>query len=95
MHQLGVHLKVIGQSSIDGSRVLHDAPYSFDEQSFAIIEPLKLKKGDNLRVECTHDNTTDETVSFGESSLSEMCFAGIYRYPADGTNLICTNGPTM
>jgi hypothetical protein len=95
MHKLGVHLKVIGQSSITGDRVIHDAPYSFDEQSFAIIEPLKLKKGDNIRVECTHDNTTDSTVTFGESSLAEMCFAGLYRYPADGSYFICTSGPTM
>jgi hypothetical protein len=94
MHKLGVHLKVIGQSSIDGDRVLLDAPYSFDEQSFSIIEPLQLKKGDNIRVECTHDNTTDKQVTFGESSLSEMCFAGLYRYPADGSYFICTNGPT-
>jgi hypothetical protein len=94
MHRLGVHLKVVGQSSIEGDRVLLDTPYSFDEQSFSIIEPLKLKKGDNVRVECTHDNTTDKPVIFGESSLSEMCFAGLYRYPADGSYFICTSGPT-
>ena len=94
MHKLGVHLKVVGQSSIEGDRVLLDTPYSFDEQSFSIIEPLKLKKGDNIRVECTHDNTTDKQVTFGESSLAEMCFAGLYRYPADGSYFICTSGPT-
>jgi hypothetical protein len=94
MHTLGVHLKVVGQSSVEGDRVLLDAPYSFDEQSFSLIEPLKLKKGDNIRVECTHDNTTDKQVTFGESSLSEMCFAGLYRYPADGSYFICTSGPT-
>jgi len=94
MHKLGVYLKAIGQSSMEGDRVLLDAPYDFDNQSFSIIKPLKMKKGDNVRVECTHDNTTDKAVTFGESTLSEMCFAGLYRYPADGTNFICTSGPT-
>jgi hypothetical protein len=47
--------------------------------------------GDRVRVECTHQNTTGSTVRFGDSSLQEMCFAGLYRYPAAGGYFICTN----
>jgi len=89
MHQLGIHEKVVAQTSTEGDVVIHDAPYSFDEQSFHLIDPLHMAKGDKLRVDCTHKNTTTKEVTFGESSLSEMCFAGIYRYPAVGGFFIC------
>jgi hypothetical protein len=89
MHQLGIHEKVTAETSAQGDVVIHDAPYSFDNQSFHLIDPLPMAKGDKLRVDCTHMNTTTHEVTFGESSLSEMCFAGIYRYPAVGGFFIC------
>lgn len=91
MHQLGIHEKVVAESAGKGEVVLHDAPYSFEEQSFSLIDPLELKKGERLRIECRHRNTTDSDVRFGDSSLAEMCFAGVYRYPADGTPFICVD----
>jgi hypothetical protein len=92
MHQIGIYEKVVAESSADGDVVIHDQPYDFNEQSFHLIEPLKLAKGDRIRVECTHKNTTDHDIRFGDSSNAEMCFAGIYRYPADGAPLICVDG---
>jgi hypothetical protein len=90
MHQLGIYEKVVAESSAQGEVTLHDAPYDFNSQSYHLIDPpLYLAKGDRVRVECTHHNTTDKTVTFGQSTLSEMCFAGIYRYPASGASLIC------
>ncbi len=89
MHQIGIYEKVTAQTSGEGDVVIHDAPYSFDEQSFHLIDPLPMAKGDKLRVDCTHKNTTTHEITFGESSLSEMCFAGIYRYPAVGGFFIC------
>jgi hypothetical protein len=92
MHQLGVYEKIIAESNADGDVVLHDAPYDFNEQSYHLVDPLQLAKGDKVRVECTHHNTTTHDVTFGDSSLAEMCFAGIYRYPADGSPFICMDG---
>lgn len=92
MHQLGIYEKVVAQTSGQGDVTIHDAPYSFDDQSFHLIDPLPMAKGDKLRVECTHKNTTTHDVTFGESTLSEMCFAGIYRYPAVGGFFICSDG---
>lgn len=92
MHQIGIYERIVAESSTDGDVVLHDAPYDFNEQSYHLIEPLKLAKGDRVRVECTHKNTTTTDVRFGDSSLAEMCFAGIYRYPADGSPFICVDG---
>ena len=42
-----------------------------------------------MRVECTHTNTTDKVVTFGDSSLAEMCFAGLYRYPSQDDGFAC------
>jgi Copper type II ascorbate-dependent monooxygenase, C-terminal domain len=93
MHQLGIHEKVVAERASADEVVLLDAPYDFNEQSYGLIEPLKLTKGDRVRVECTHRNTTDKIVTFGESTLSEMCFAGLYRYPADGSVFLCMDPP--
>jgi hypothetical protein len=92
MHQLGIHEKIVAESAAQGDVVLHDEPYSFEEQSYKLVEPLKLLQGERVRIECTHHNTTDADVYFGESSLQEMCFGGIYRYPALGGIFICADG---
>jgi hypothetical protein len=90
MHQLGIHEKVFAESAA-GETTLFDAPYSFDEQSYHLVSPVSLAKGDRVRIECTHRNTTSERVTFGESTLSEMCFAGLYMYPSDGGLFVCVD----
>jgi copper type II ascorbate-dependent monooxygenase-like protein len=91
MHVLGVYEKVVAESAAHGEVTLFDDAYDFNEQSYYPVEPLALAKGDRIRVECTHRNDTTKTVTFGESTLSEMCFAGLYRYPADGSVFICVD----
>lgn len=95
MHQIATHQKV---SVIRGGTptVLHDGAFSFGEQDFFPQTPeVNLVGGDQIRVECTYENTTGAAVPFGDSSDSEMCFAGLYRYPATGSNLFeCTDNPT-
>jgi hypothetical protein len=93
MHKLGIYARVAAESAARGETMLFDGPYDFNEQSYHLIPLLALDKGDRVRVECTHRNTTSETVTFGESTLSEMCFAGIYRYPADGSSFACIDPP--
>jgi hypothetical protein len=90
MHQIGVHLKAVADSSVVGETVLFDGPYRFDEQVVHPLEEIPMKKGDVVRVECTYDNDTDRDVPFGDSSLDEMCFAGLSRYP-EGGSFLCTN----
>jgi hypothetical protein len=48
-----------------------------------------MKMGDKITVECTYLNDTGKTVTFGESTLEEMCFAGTYRYPAGRGSFMC------
>lgn len=91
MHQLGIHMKVSAQTS-GGVKPMIDADYTFDDQQYHVQDPLiQLQAGDQVQVDCTYYNDRGETVHFGDSSLAEMCYAGIYRYPALGTPFItCT-----
>jgi hypothetical protein len=89
MHQLGTHLKAVAKPA-DGEPVtLFDGPYDFNEQRQYPANMLELSAGDTVDVECTYDNTTDQTVMFGNSSLEEMCFIGLYRFPLAEGNLVC------
>jgi len=87
MHQLGKHSKfelIRGGSTT----VLHDAAFAFGEQYYFRQDPeVPIQTGDELRVTCTYLNDTGHTVTFGESSNQEMCFTGMYRYPAAGDDI--------
>jgi hypothetical protein len=83
MHQYGTNMKVTYQGAT-GSKVLHNAPYSFYDQINYLIEPVTVNAGEELLIECTYNNPTSQTIGFGDSSNSEMCFAGFYRYPKLG-----------
>jgi hypothetical protein len=61
--------------------VLHDASYTFNDQAFLNIDPITLEAGDTITSECTWNNTTANTVSYGESSTTEMCYSIVFRYP--------------
>lgn len=88
MHQYGTHMKVVHESGA-GDVVLHDAAYSFSEQTNYPIDPTVVKAGERIHVYCDYNNTSSSTVTFGDSSTQEMCFAGLYRYPALGDGLFC------
>ena len=81
-HQLGTHQKV---SVVRGGQttVLHDGAYDFQEQNYYLQSPMfNVQVGDQIKVDCTWENTTGSVVRFGESSTQEMCFSGLYRFPA-------------
>lgn len=81
MHRLGRHARVRALRDA-GDVLLHDGPYDFMEQKFYAISPeVPMANGDQLEVVCTYDNDTGGTVSFGDSTDQEMCFATTYRYP--------------
>lgn len=89
MHQLGVHLKATAKHAGAGPVSLYDGPFDFYDQRQYSAGQLALQAGTTVEVECTYNNTTDRTVTFGESSLDEMCFIGLYRYPLSGEGSIC------
>ena len=89
MHQLGSHLKAVLTGTGREPVTLYDGPYDFEEQRQFPANQLVLKKGDVVSIDCTYQNDTGKMVAFGESSLDEMCFLGMYRYPVAGEGLIC------
>ncbi len=81
MHQMGAHMTV---EAVRGgaSTMLHDEVYDFyDQKLYELDQPISMSEGDSIRVTCGYNNTTPNTVGFGDSSNQEMCFAGMYRYP--------------
>jgi hypothetical protein len=82
-HMHATHVKVVAHSSLAGDVVVSDRDYSFDMQRIYPIDPsVQMKQGDAVEVSCTYDNDGDKALAFGDSSLAEMCFADLFRYPA-------------
>lgn len=90
MHQFGVHakLEIIRK---DGSvEVVHDKPFSFDDQVSVDVGPIELFDGDQISMTCVYQNDTSRTANFGEGSNDEMCFNFASYYPMCG--MTCTGG---
>lgn len=83
MHTMGRHLTFTLTRQDGEEIVLHDEAYDFDAQVNRPFDPpVEIAAGDTVTIECTWDNPTNETVGFGESTTEEMCFAGLFVYPA-------------
>ncbi len=90
MHQFGTHQTVELMASNGGQQMLHDAAFHFDDQSYQLISPMaQVRSGDKVRVTCTYVNNSGGEVTYGDGAQSEMCFAGLYRYPAIGSDEYC------
>lgn len=85
MHQLGIHQKV---TVVGSGQPLLDRDYSFDAQTFDLMNQ-PISSGTKLQIDCTYANPGNGHIGWGESSLLEMCFAIVYRYPALGRFQLC------
>ena len=92
MHLTGVRQKTTLIRSNGEREVLLDAPFVFDSQQFEALDPpVRVKKGEQLEVECQFDNPTPDTYTFGESTgKNEMCLTSFYRFPAVNSSFLCT-----
>ena len=97
MHQLANHSKFEIIRGQNPPMVIHDMPYSFSEQNYyKQTPPIQVMNGDQIRVTCTYLNNTGQIVRFGDSSNEEMCFVGMYRYPAANAGLSeCSDVPNF
>lgn len=92
MHMHGKSLKVEVGQSMDAMRPLYARdPFNFDDQRMEKMK-ISLRAGDMLRVTCDYMNTSDNELTFGESSTDEMCFfvgfaVGPFPSQADCPNL--------
>ncbi|TYB59211.1 monooxygenase [Nonomuraea sp. PA05] len=86
MHLLGRAVKVELNPGTAKARTLLDVPeYNFDDQSLRLLpEPVTVRKGDVVRVTCTHDaglrallpelrGTPPRYVVWGDGTSDEMC----------------------
>jgi hypothetical protein len=93
-HRLGTGV-MAWESATSGeqsTQIAKDLDWS--NPSWSLLAPQYDFNGKNgLSYECSWTNTTDQTISFGESALDEMCFVGGYYYPSKGRGLdLCING---
>ena len=75
-----------GQTAPD---ILLDENYIFSEQTNdGLGIPAVIHAGDQLSTTCTYVNATSDVIVYGESDTTpgEVCYTGLYRYPADGTD---------
>lgn len=83
MRSLGVHQTVSMSSAADTTpHAIHDASFSPTHVVYdSFTSDISAPAGSHVSTACTFVNTTGHRVTFGESSQTEYCFSGIYRYP--------------
>ncbi|MFN0253855.1 MAG: hypothetical protein ACKV2T_43725 [Kofleriaceae bacterium] len=94
MHVLAKHSKFTVKRGNNPAVTLHDMPYSFEEQTYwKLGSEFQVQTGDRIDVTCSWVNPVGNgVVRFGDSTNQEMCFTGMYRYPAANNGLFqCTD----
>lgn len=84
-HQTATRFKTEIVRLSGGTETLtHVDPWDFDNQTtYSQDPPVEVAPGDEVRVTCTYDNPTNQTVTWGENSEDEMCFDFMAIYPID------------
>ncbi|HET9992807.1 MAG TPA: hypothetical protein VFQ65_29935 [Kofleriaceae bacterium] len=94
MHQTAIHQTLAITHSGSTSMML-DTDYAFAEQKNYPMVDTVIHAGDKITTTCSYQNNTGSAMTFGESSNNEMCFTGIYRYPAGGNLFACAMGGSI
>jgi hypothetical protein len=85
MHKLGKSLSTTIIHNGQSTSIANVPSYDFNSQVFYATDSV-IKAGDTVQNHCVYDNTTDQTVTFGESTGNEMCFDFTFYYPKITTN---------
>jgi hypothetical protein len=83
MHKLGTAITFQQGSDPANMQVIYQRnPWVFGAQP---IDPfqINLKTGDYIGTTCTYNNTTTQTVTYGESTSNEMCYFILFYTPFD------------
>jgi hypothetical protein len=90
MHQIGTHQTLtVTHNGVTTTPL--DVPFMFTEQKNYPMAEQIYYQGDQITTTCTYVNNTGAVVPFGQSSTQEMCFTGLYKYPAGSTTLGCVS----
>jgi hypothetical protein len=75
MHTLGTRIRVLRNDAC----VIDIPQWQFEWQlNYFFEKPIALTAGDRISLECTWNNPTDQTVTWGEGTADEMCIAFFY-----------------
>jgi hypothetical protein len=83
-HQYGTNVTVNVAASPDGegSPIYDLSMFEWSAPEVRYLDPpIRVPTGGGFRFSCSWDNPTDQTVRYGESALTEMCFFWAYYYP--------------
>jgi hypothetical protein len=83
-HRLGTNVTVgaAANATAQATSVYAPTPYEWDSPVLVPLSPAaQLPTGGGFVLKCDWNNTTNATVTFGESALAEMCFFWAYYYP--------------
>jgi hypothetical protein len=89
-HHLGTGVEVNVAPAKTGpmTAVYNPNPFEWASPATQIQTPyFGIPNGGGFDFTCTWDNTTDATVTFGESATDEMCFFWLYYYPSQGSKV--------
>jgi len=92
MHQFAKHQKLAVTRPGEQPMTLLDDAFAFTEQRNYPMSEMMLPSGTVVDVTCTYNNNTNppKDIPFGDSSNEEMCFTGVYMWPAGGAIFECS-----
>lgn len=79
MHLKGIHMRGVINRADGSESVLHDGPFSFNDQTFYRKQETVMP-GDTITTTCKYS----EPKSFGQGTEEEMCYLFAIAYPKDG-----------
>lgn len=77
MHLKGANMRVVVEREGGGSEVVHDEPFSFENQR-GYAEDIVINPGDSITTTCTYNSPA----TFGKGTNEEMCYWFALAYPA-------------
>ena len=83
-HRFGTRVKVSTATGANAPGALLYDPERFDWEAPEMkhLQPMAtIPKGGGFMLQCGWNNTSDETLTWGESALKEMCFFWGYYFP--------------
>lgn len=92
-HHLGTEVQIwSATSSSDSGKLIYTSTSWSDPPVTTFDPPIRIPAGGGYKFQCNYDNTTENTVSFGESANDEMCFFWSYYWPSQGAQVCFVTG---
>lgn len=94
MRSAAKHQKVTIQVDTT-TQTVFDQDFDLQHDNYTLpASPIAISVSNRLYTVCSYQNTGGGTLTYGESSHNESCFAAIYRYPVSATSSLydCAKG---